>query len=90
MCDLKRGVDVGVDEGVEFGEGVGGGEIGTLLLVDVVSVVLLTDRIDSGENVDDAHAVVVVVVVVCYLLWDQNLVLFNFNVLFLNIVGCQQ
>lgn len=85
MCDLKRGVDVGVDEGVEFGEGVGGGEIGTLLLVDVVSVVLLTDRIDSGENVDDAHAVVV-----CYLLWDQNLVLFNFNVLFLNIVGCQQ
>ena len=59
--DLKRSVDVGVDDGVEPGEGIVAGDVGVLLPVDVVLVVLLANGVDSGEDVDDAHAVVVVV-----------------------------
>lgn len=53
--DLKSGLDVGFNDGVKTSEGIIAGDIEILLLVDVVLVVFLADRVDSGENVDHGH-----------------------------------
>ena len=53
--DLDSRFEVGLDGGVEASEGVVAGDIEILLLFDVVFVVLLADRIDSGQDVDHAH-----------------------------------
>lgn len=55
MGDLECGVDFGFDSGVEASEGIVAGEIGLALLVDVVAIVLLTDGVNSGQDVDDTH-----------------------------------
>lgn len=48
-------VDVGVYGGVEAGEGVVAGDVGAVELVDIVLVVLLADRVHTGEDVDHRH-----------------------------------
>ena len=53
--DLNSRFEVGLDGGVEASEGVVAGDIEILLLFDVVFVVLLADRVDSGQDVDHAH-----------------------------------
>lgn len=53
--DLKSRFEVGFDGGVEASEGVVAGDIEILLLFDVVFVVLLADRVDSSQDVDHAH-----------------------------------
>lgn len=47
--DLEGGIDVGLNGAVEAGEGVVAGDVVEIfLLFDVVLVVLLADRVDSG------------------------------------------
>jgi hypothetical protein len=61
MRERRRGshldalVDVGVNGGVEPREGVVAGDVGAVELVDVVLVVLLADRVNARQDVDDRH-----------------------------------
>lgn len=53
--DLLGGFDVEQDNGVEAGKGIIAGDVGILLLVDVLLVVLLADRVDPRQYIDHAH-----------------------------------
>lgn len=53
--DLESEVDLGLEGGVEVGEGVVGEVILIALLLDVVFIVFLTDVVDPEQNVDHAH-----------------------------------
>jgi hypothetical protein len=61
MRERRRGshldtlVDVGVDGGKETREGVVAGDVGAVELVDIVFVVLLADRVNTRQDVDDRH-----------------------------------
>lgn len=60
--DLKSSLDVSLDDGVEASESVVAGDIEILLLLDVVLVVLFADRIDSGQDIDNAHLLLLLVI----------------------------
>lgn len=66
--DLTKGFNVGVYGGVEASKGIVAGDVEILLLFDVVSVVLLADRLYSCQDFDDAHL----------LLWFVSLLLPSF------------
>lgn len=54
-ADLEGGLYVWVDWGVEAGKGVITGDVVAVEPLDVVLLVLLADRVDAREDVDDAH-----------------------------------
>lgn len=66
---LKKGFDIGVDGGVESDESIIAGDIGIVLLVEIVFVVFFADWINSCEKIDYAHSVVL----------DWNLILTRVN-----------
>lgn len=56
--DLESEVDLGLEGGVEVGEGVVGEGILIALLLDVVFLVFLADGVDPEQDVYHAHLVI--------------------------------
>lgn len=52
---LESGLDLGFESSVEPSKGIIAGDIGFPLFVDIVLVVLLTDRVNSSQNIDHSH-----------------------------------
>lgn len=52
---LESCLDLGLKSSIEASKGIITGDIGLPLFIDIVLVVLLTDRINSSQNVDHSH-----------------------------------